>query len=86
LLKQFQQNGFGDAVNSWVNTGPNKSVTADQVSKALNPDIIDALSQRLRLPKEQILQILSQILPNTVDKLTPEGRLPTKQEIVRLMA
>jgi uncharacterized protein YidB (DUF937 family) len=39
-----------------------------------------------RLPKEQILQILSQILPNTVDKLTPEGRLPTKQEMARLMS
>src|SRR6188472_2445332 len=34
LLKQFQQNGFGDAINSWVGTGPNKSVTPDQISKA----------------------------------------------------
>lgn len=86
LLKQFQQNGFGDAINSWISTGPNKSVTADQITNALGPDIIDTLSQRMGLSKEQISQILSQILPNTVDQLTPQGRLPTKQEIARLMA
>ena len=86
LLKQFQQNGFGDAINSWISTGPNKPVTADQVSQALPPEIIDALSKRLGLPKDQISGILSQILPNTVDQLTPEGRLPTQKEMARLMA
>src|SRR5262245_23665915 len=85
LLKQFQQNGFGDAINSWVSTGPNKAVTPDQISKAIDPGIIDALSERFGLPKEQISQILSQLLPKTVDQLTPEGRLPTQQEMARLM-
>jgi uncharacterized protein YidB (DUF937 family) len=85
LLKQFQQNGFGDAINSWIGTGPNKAVAANQVSHALGPDIIDALSQRTGLPKDQISVVLSQVLPNAVDQLTPEGRLPTRQEIARLM-
>lgn len=85
LLKQFQQSGFGDAINSWINTGPNKSVAPGQISGALGPDIIDALSLRTGLSKDQILQILSQVLPNTVDQLTPQGRLPTRQEIARLM-
>ena len=85
LLKQFQQNGFGDAINSWINTGPNKPVAPGQISGALGPDIIDSLSQRTGLSKDQILQILSQVLPNTVDQLTPQGRLPTRQEIARLM-
>ena len=85
LLKQFQQNGFGDAINSWIGTGQNKPVAADQISGALGPDIIDALSQRTGVPKDQILVVLSKVLPNTVDQLTPEGRLPTQQEISRLM-
>jgi len=85
LLKQFQQSGFGDAINSWINTGPNKPVAPGQISGALGPDIIDSLSQRTGLSKDQILQILSQVLPNTVDQLTPQGRLPTRQEIARLM-
>ena len=85
LLKQFQQNGFGDAIDSWIITGPNKPVAPGQISNALGPDVIDALSQRTGLSKDQILQILSQVLPNTVDQLTPQGRLPTQQEIARLM-
>jgi len=85
LLKQFQQNGFGDAINSWIGTGQNKSVAPNQISDALGQDTIDALCQRMGLPKEQILVVLSKVLPNTVDQLTPEGRLPTRQEISRLM-
>ena len=54
LLKQFQEKGLGDAVNSWINAGPNKAVTPDQISKAIDPDIMDALSQRIGVPKEQI--------------------------------
>lgn len=85
LLKQFQQNGFGDAVNSWINTGPNKAVAPGQISEALGPEVIDILSQRTGLPKDQIVQILSQVLPNAVDQLTPDGRMPTQQEIARLV-
>lgn len=43
------------------------------------------LSQRTGLPKDQIVQILSQVLPNAVDQLTPDGRMPTQQEIARLV-
>jgi uncharacterized protein YidB (DUF937 family) len=85
LLEQFQKNGFGDAAKSWIGTGANDAVTPDQISKAIDPSIIDALAQRFGLPKELISQVLSQILPKTVDQLTPEGRLPTQQELARLM-
>jgi|SRR6516165_3079541 len=86
LLKQFQQKGFGDTIDSWITTGPNKAVAPGQISNALGPEIIDALSQRTGISKDQITQILSQVLPNAVDRLTPEGRLPTQQEMARLMS
>jgi len=86
LLKQFQQAGFGDAINSWINTGPNKSVAPGQVSDALGPEIIDTLSQRTGLPRDQVVAILSQVLPQVVDQLTPEGRLPTQREVARFMS
>ena len=85
LIRQFQQNGFGDAINSWIGTGPNKSVAPGQISNALGPEIIDALSERTGLPKGQISQILSQVLPLIVDQLTPQGQLPTQKEIAQLM-
>jgi len=85
LLKQFQQKGLGEVADSWIKTGPNKAVAPGQISDALGPDVIDTLSQRTGLSKDQIVQILSQVLPKAVDQLTPEGRLPTHQEIVRLI-
>jgi uncharacterized protein YidB (DUF937 family) len=85
LVRQFQQNGFGDAINSWIGTGPNKSVAPGQISNALGPEIIDALSERTVLPKEQISQTLSQVLPLIVDQLTPQGQLPTQKKIAQLM-
>ncbi len=84
LLKQFQQNGLGEVVNSWIGSGPNKTITADQVTQALGPDTIDALAKRTGLSPEQIRTALSQLLPNAVDRLTPQGRLPSTQEINRL--
>jgi len=85
LLKQFQQAGFGDTINSWINTGPNKPVAPAQVSDALGPEIIDMLSQRTGLPRDQVASILSQVLPQIVDQLTPDGRLPSQHEVARLI-
>lgn len=86
LLRQFQQSGFGDAINSWIGTGPNKPVAPVQVSDALSPEIVDMLSQRTGLPRDQVASILSQVLPKLVDHLTPEGRLPTQHEMTRLIS
>jgi uncharacterized protein YidB (DUF937 family) len=85
LLKQFQQAGFGDTINSWINTGPNKPVAPAQVSDALGPEIIDMLSQRTGLPRDQVASILSQVLPQIVDQFTPDGRLPSQREVARLI-
>jgi len=86
LVKQFQQKGLGDAIDSWVNLGKNKSVAPDQVSGALGGDVVDELSRRTGLTKDQVVAELARMLPNVVDKLTPDGRLPTRQEIMRLMS
>ncbi|MCJ7528637.1 MAG: YidB family protein [Methyloceanibacter sp.] len=86
LVKQFQQKGLGDAIDSWVNLGKNKSVAPDQVSGALGGDVVDELSRRTGLSKDQVVAELARMLPNVVDKLTPDGRLPTRQEIMRLMS
>ena len=81
LLKQFQDAGLGDLINSWVNTGPNKIAAPGDIADALGPDVIDALSKRTGLPRDEVVAILSQVLPKAVDQLTPQGRLPTRQEL-----
>jgi uncharacterized protein YidB (DUF937 family) len=83
LLKQFQQAGQSDAAKSWVGTGPNKSITSDDLAKALGADQIQTLMDHSGLSRQDLLAGLSQHLPEVVNELTPEGRLPTEQELMR---
>jgi uncharacterized protein YidB (DUF937 family) len=77
LLQQLQQGGLGDAAQSWVSTGPNLPVSADQLQSALGADRIDALAQQVGLPAGDLSSQLAQFLPQVVDQLTPGGQLPT---------
>lgn len=81
LLRQFQQNGQGDAANSWVSKGPNKPVSPGDLASALGADQIDALSAQSGLSRDELLNGLSQHLPEVVDHLTPDGRLPSENEL-----
>jgi uncharacterized protein YidB (DUF937 family) len=80
LLKGLEQNGLGDAGRSWVGHGPNQPVSPNEIQKAAGNDTVDALANQIGMSREQLLQRLSAELPQTVDKLTPEGRVPTPEE------
>jgi uncharacterized protein YidB (DUF937 family) len=85
LLKQFQQSGQSDTVNSWVGTGPNKAISPNDLAGALGADKINALMTQSGMSRDDLLQGLSQYLPQVVDQLTPEGHLPTEQEVARML-
>lgn len=85
LLKQFQQNGLSEEANSWVGTGPNKSVDPNDLAKALGADQLDALTNQTGMSRNELLEGLSQYLPQVVDTMTPDGRLPDEHEISRLL-
>jgi uncharacterized protein YidB (DUF937 family) len=76
LVDRFRQNGQGAAADSWVKAGPNKSIDDTQVEQALGPDLIDNLVRQTGLSRDDLLARLSSVLPDVVDKMTPEGRLP----------
>ena len=83
LLKQFQQSGQGDVAKSWVGTGPNKSISPNDLAKTLGADQIDTLMAQTGMSRDELIAGLSQVLPEVVDKLTPHGRVPTEQELSR---
>jgi uncharacterized protein YidB (DUF937 family) len=85
LLKQLQQNGQGEAANSWVGTGPNKAIPPSDLASAIGADDIDALVSQTGMSRDDLLQSLSEHLPQLVDQLTPSGRLPTEQEAQRFI-
>jgi uncharacterized protein YidB (DUF937 family) len=81
LLRQFQQNGQGEVANSWVGPGPNKPISPNDLASALGADQIDALSAQSGLSRDELLSGLSRHLPDVIDHLTPDGRLPTESEL-----
>jgi uncharacterized protein YidB (DUF937 family) len=78
VVNQFEKNGLGPTVKSWVGTGPNQPISPDDVHKVLGPDLLQQLSQKSGLSVQELTQKLSQVLPQAVDKLTPNGTIPAK--------
>ena len=81
LLKQFQQQGHGETANSWVSNGPNKQISPDDLGRALGADQLKALSAQSGLSRDELLAGLSRHLPDVINHLTPDGRLPTDGEL-----
>jgi len=76
LVAKMQQSGLGDVAASWVGTGENKGIGADQLGQVLGGDMIEGLTRQLGMNQGDLLGQLSQMLPQVVDKLTPQGQIP----------
>ena len=83
LLKKFQESGQGDVSSSWVGKGPNKTIAANDLAKVLGADQINTLMAHTGMSRDELIAGLSQALPEAVNHLTPEGRVPTEQELSR---
>jgi uncharacterized protein YidB (DUF937 family) len=76
VVSEFERNGLGPTVKSWVGTGPNQPISPDDVHKALGPELLQQLSAKSGLSVQDLAQKLSQVLPQAVDKMTPDGTIP----------
>lgn len=75
VLAQFEKQGLGDAVKSWVGTGSNLPISPDQVKAAIGPDLLQQLAAKTGLSVGDFAQKLAQVLPQTLDRMTPDGVL-----------
>jgi uncharacterized protein YidB (DUF937 family) len=80
LLDRFSGSGHGDVAKSWVGTGPNREIETPQLEQALGEDTIATLTQQTGLSREELLARLKTVLPTAVDKLTPQGHIPSETE------
>ena len=76
LISQFTSKGLGDVIGSWVSTGKNLPVSGDQLQNVLGKDTISNLASKLGIDKGALTCQLSNLLPDVVDKLTPDGKVP----------
>jgi uncharacterized protein YidB (DUF937 family) len=73
IVTQLEQQGLGGTVQSWVGTGANLPISAQQLHAAFGSDTIQSLAARLGVNPQQLAEKLAQALPQAIDKLTPNG-------------
>jgi uncharacterized protein YidB (DUF937 family) len=76
LVTMFEQGGMGGVIASWVGTGANQSISAEQIQAVLGSEQVQAIASRLGLNTQDVAGHLAQLLPQVVDKLTPGGSIP----------
>ena len=76
LIEMFKSKGLGDAVSSWISTGENQPVSGDQITSALGSDTIQEIAQKLGISGTDASSGLAALLPQIIDKLTPDGTVP----------
>lgn len=76
LVQSFQEKGLGDIISSWVGTGSNLPISADQIKEGLGGDAIQNLAAKAGTSPEDISAKLAELLPGVIDRLTPDGTIP----------
>ena len=79
LKSKFEASGFGDKVQSWIGKGDNEPVSKDEVKSALGEDV-RRISAESGASEDEVASGLANVLPDAVDRATPEGRLPEAGE------
>ena len=77
VVAELEKTGFGQQVKSWIGTGSNLSISADDIKKALGSEKLKDIAASTGIPVDKAAEYLAQHLPTAVDKATPDGNLPT---------
>jgi uncharacterized protein YidB (DUF937 family) len=75
LKSKFQASGFGKKIDSWIGTGANEPITADEVKQGIGQDAIDEIAQATGMSSDDVAEELSRELPRAVDAATPTGEI-----------
>lgn len=76
LVEQFKGKGLGDVVSSWVSTGQNLPISAEQIQQVFGGDKLQQIAQQAGIKPDAVADSLANLLPNVVDRLTPDGKVP----------
>jgi uncharacterized protein YidB (DUF937 family) len=74
LQQMFEQKGLGGIVGSWIGSGQNLPISADQLQSVLHSDALNQAAQKFGLDPSQLSSMMTQLLPHVVDKMTPSGQ------------
>lgn len=80
LIEGFRRGGLGEVVESWIGHGQNRPVQPTQLAEALGPDTLGTLERATGMNRDTLLTQLAQVLPEVINGLTPQGRVPGEGE------
>jgi uncharacterized protein YidB (DUF937 family) len=83
LIGKLTAGGAGPQVNSWINHGPNEPIPPTQLGGALGQNVLNELSQRTGMSQQELLSQLALVLPQLINHMTPNGRVPTVADFER---
>ncbi len=82
MVQNFHQNGLGDVVSSWIGTGQNLPISADQLQSVLGSEQVQMIAQKLGISTADAGSHLASLLPQIIDGLSPNGRLPQSGDLM----
>jgi len=85
LQKMFQQGGLGNVISSWVGTGQNLPVSADQLQNVLHRGALQQVAQKAGIDPTQLTGMMASLLPHLVDKMTPNGEVPNASALQSML-
>jgi len=85
LQRMFQEKGLGGIVSSWISTGQNLPISADQLQNVLHSDALENMAAKTGMDVGQLTGVFSQLLPHVVDKMTPNGQIPDGNALDQMM-
>ncbi len=83
LVQQFHDKGLGDVVTSWVGTGQNLPISAEQIQSVLSNEHVKAFAEKAGISPEVASAKIAELLPTIVDKLTPNGQVPEQSGLLQ---
>jgi len=85
LQKIFQEKGLGGIVGSWISTGQNLPISADQIENVLQGGALETMAAKSGMGMSQLTTIFSQLMPHAVDQMTPNGQIPDSSALEQMM-
>jgi uncharacterized protein YidB (DUF937 family) len=82
VMDKFRQRGMGRQAQSWMSTGQNEPIDEQAVEQVVGHQELQQMAQRLGVPEEQVAQAFAEIMPEMVDKMTPQGQMPPEADAV----
>ncbi len=80
VVRRFEDAGFTNKVRSWISTGANQQINSIEIQQALGLDKLVELAKGAGLPVDRAKELMAEYLPLAIDKMTPEGKLPQKED------